>query len=326
MQEAAKPVSQPLLAPKLVTPNIEMVLEFPESLPREPAAAAKVKPLNPPALIWQPVVGAQLYDVEISPKENFSTQNYAASGKGTKLTWTGVEPGYYFWRVRARAPKSRSPLSEVGKVQVGIPASRGVLSKNLTQAVSSPEEVKTKAARYNWTWEPVPFARAYDTYLSQNPDFEGEVKSSRVEKAQMVTRITPGNNFLKVIAIGGARGSQELVKSPSSPVGKIVLKNKFVLQVPEIQGPDNGLTMISFGAKTDPIAFTWQRVPHGTLYRIQTSDDVHFRRVIKEEKVEGTDLVIASEDFSGRIYWRIRAEHGEYVSAWTPVRYFTIKK
>lgn len=318
----SKDVLKELKAPVLSEKERKITLRFPEATDRSPAALAKLLPVNPPALEWQSVEGAQTYEVEVSGTSKFSKIISKFETKNRRALWKEPKPGVFYWRVRARADETRSPFSDLGKIDIRLDSPRQKQSQSIIQMVKSPAEVETKSAKYKWRWEGVPRAHGYRLLLSSKSDFSKDVESIETRDIEIEKEFKPGTTFLKVAAIS----DQNEIVSNFSATEKMEVQNKFVLPVPGIEGPENGLTLIAFGTAASPVVFEWHEVAQAKNYRIQFSHDSNFSKVFQEKSLKDLDLAVSSGDFSGQIFWRLRAEQGKYSSAWSAARYFTVKK
>lgn len=320
--EKAKDVLKELKSPVLSQKESKITLRFPEATDRSPAALAKLLPSNPPALEWQSVEGAKTYEVEVSGTEKFAKIVSKFETKNRRAVWKGAKPGVFYWRARARAEETRSAFSEFGKIDIKLEPPRQKQSQSISQIVRSPAEVETKRAKYKWRWEEVPRAQGYRVLLSSKSDFSKDVETIETRNNEIEKDFKPGATFLKVAAIS----DQNEIVSDFSATEKMEVQNKFVLPVPQLEGPDNGLTLIAFGTAASPVVFEWHEVALAKSYRIQFSHDSHFSKIFQEKSLKDLDLALSSVDFSGQIFWRLRAEQGKYSSPWSAARYFTIKK
>ncbi|MBK7843141.1 MAG: hypothetical protein IPJ71_05510 [Bdellovibrionales bacterium] len=158
--------------------------------------------------------------------------------------------------------------------------------------------------------------------MSSKSDFSKDVETIDTRNNEIEKDFKPGTSFLKVAAIS----DRNEIVSDFSATEKIEVKNTFVLPAPQVEGPENGLTLIAFGTAASPVVFEWHEVSQAKTYRIQFSNDSSFSKILQEKSVKNLDLALSSGDFSGQVFWRLRAEQGKYSSPWSAPRYFTIKK
>lgn len=320
--ENAKEVLKELKAPVLSEKERKITLSFPETTDRSPAGLAKLLPVNPPALDWKNVEGAKTYEVEISATAKFAKIISSFETRTPRTVWKAAKPGVFYWRARARADETRSAFSDLGKIEIKLDPPRQKQSQNIIQKVSSSSEVETKRAKYKWKWEGVPRAHAYRVLVSSKSDFSKDVESIDTDNTEIEKDFKPGTSFLKVAAIS----DRNEIVSDFSTTEKIEVQNRFILPVPQVEGPENGLTLIAFGTAASPVVFEWHEVSQAKTYRIQFSNDSNFSKILQEKSVKDLDLALSSGDFSGQVFWRLRAEEGKYSSPWSASRYFTIKK
>lgn len=318
----SKDVLIELKAPVLSEKERKITLSFPEATDRSPASLAKLLPSNPPSLEWQSVEGAKTYEVEVSGTPKFAKTVLKFETKDRRALWKGAKPGVFYWRARARAEETRSPFSDLGKLDIRLDSPRQKQSQSTIQMVKSPDEVETKSAKYKWRWEGVPRAHGYRLLLSSKSDFSKDVESIETDNIEIEREFKPGTTFLKVAAIS----EQNQIVSDFSATEKMEVQNKFDLPVPRIESPENGLTLIAFGTAASPVVFEWHEVTQAKTYRIQFSRDSNFSKIFQDKSLRDLELALSSGDFSGQIFWRLRAEQGKYTSPWSAARYLTIKK
>lgn len=320
--DSSKDILKELKAPVLSDKERKITLRFPEATDRSPAALAKLIPVNSPVLEWQSVEGAKTYEVELSGTSKFTKIVSKFETKNLRALWKEPKPGVFYWRARARTEETRSPFSELGRIDIRLDSPRQKQSQSIIQTVKSPAEVETKGAKYKWSWEGVPRAQGYRVLLSSKSDFSKDVESIETRNIEIEKEFMPGTTFLKVAAIS----EQNEIVSDFSTTEKMEVQNKFDLPVPRIESPDNGLTLIAFGASASPVVFEWHEVTQAKTYRIQFSHDSNFSKIFQDKSLKDLDLALSSGDFSGQIFWRLRAEQGKYTSPWSAVRYFTVRK
>ncbi|MCC7403501.1 MAG: hypothetical protein IT288_03805 [Bdellovibrionales bacterium] len=311
----SKPSPQRLEVPVISTQTEEVTLEFPSTEDRSPASLAQLQPTNAPRLQWKKVEGAQTYELEIADNSEFSGKKIYLGSKSDLAVWKDAQPGQYYWRIRARQGDSTSEFSAGKPLKIELPppvvkASESVASEGDSTRVS-----------HLWKWQAVPRATGYEVVTSDQEDFGGSA-SHKVKDAQLKVELDSGAKYLKVAALG----SQDRRVSGFSSVGVVKVVNQLKLVTPRVVRPENGLTIISFGSGSNPVAFGWREVENAKTYRIQFSNSEDFAELVMEKILSETDLVLSSEDFEGQIYWRMRSESGKAVSGWSPVRHFKSEK
>ena len=276
-----------------------------------------------PLFKWKKVKHAEGYDVEIAQNETFAKKFSVTKIKGNQMSWQNFEPGIFFWRVRAKSGHITSEFSKLGKIEIVFSAPPIEPMLKVVQKVESPDEVLTKTKSHKLKWGTLPKVSHYELQLSENSQFENESEPVKVEKSNFELVLKPNQDIF--FRVRGVNEKQNAF-SPYSETGKLSLVNSFSMKTPQIERPDNGVTIIAFGEMENSIALAWSEVPHGKLYRVQFANDPDFRQVIKEQVSEEQSLIVTSADFSNRVYWRVRSEHDKYVSKWSSSRFFSIKK
>jgi hypothetical protein len=229
--------------------------------------------------------------------------------------WKDAQPGQYYWRLRARQGDSTSEFSSGKPLKVELPAPVVKASESVAGGAD------TNAVSHLWKWQAVPRATGYEVVTSEQEDFSGST-TQKVKDAQLQLELGSRSKFVKVAALG----SQDRRVSGFSSVGVVKVVNQLKLVTPKVVRPENGLTIISFGSGSNPVAFGWREVDNAKTYRIQFSNSQDFSELVMEKVLSETDLVLSSEDFEGQIFWRMRSESGKTVSGWSPIRHFKSEK
>lgn len=304
-----------LAKPELVSGEDERLeLDFPEADDRSPASMANLSPTNAPKMKWSKVEGAEVYEIEIAENKEFAGKKIYLGSKSDLAFWRDALAGEFFWRVRARSGESVSDFSEIGHFLIDLPAP--VVKKETTLSPSDGDEVQ-----HQWGWDPLPRALGYEVVLGSDGSLEeGEVL--KVKEAKLDYKFQEGSTYIKVAALGV--GDRKV--SSYSGVGLVKVVKQLKLNSPKVVRPENGLTIISFGSGSNPVAFGWSEVDKAQSYRIQFSSSADFAEISDEKVIEQTQLVLSSDDFDGEIFWRLRSEAGKNVSAWSAPRHFKTEK
>lgn len=263
---------------------------------------------------WSKVEGAEVYEIEIAENKEFTGKKIYLGSKSDLALWREALPGEYYWRVRARSGENFSDFSEAGLMNIGLPA-----PEVPTETTLSPDE--GDEVTHLWSWDPVPRAQGYEVVIGQDSDLEdGEVV--KVKEAKINRAFAAGSTYIKVAALGV--GDRKV--SSYSGVGQIKVVQLVKLDTPKVNRPENGLTIISFGSGSNPVAFGWSAVDKARRYRLQFSSRPDFGEISDEKVLESTQLILSSDDFDGEVYWRLRSESGKNVSAWSSPRHLKTEK
>lgn len=97
-----------------------------------------------------------------------------------------------------------------------------------------------------------------------------------------------------------------------------------VLGVPTLNSPRNRMSVRLNNSKGISVTFSWTNVPDSIGYALELSQDPDFKKIILQKALTDTNWVYRNADFSGKIYWRVRAESAEGSGDWSQISSFEV--
>lgn len=294
-----------------------------------PADAASTYSLN---LRWEPVPGAESYQVQISDRQ------YVWQGDrlelDTKTASTALVPSLeeedarsivfedHWWRVR--------PV--VAGVYGTWSAARKVTWRSATSGERTSMPVLTTAADSNnaltpqMVWTPVPGAHIYRVDVATDPNFNHIVETATTSSTAWAVRSPLPDNqvregyFWRVVAGAGlsVNDPQWLYDEVDAPVSRFSKQTQVTLG------------SAASGVITEPPLFTWSDVLGAARYELQLSRDEEFDvSRTQSVKIYGLGTAWTKDQAkrlpSGTWYWRVRAiDAAEKGQTWSPVGHFTV--
>ena len=159
------------------------------SLVSPASGATLTQPANPPLLRWNPVNGAESYEIEIDTAEHDWVETETYSTSTTSLVVPDPQqPGTYWWRVRAKLDGDilTRPSSTRSYVVGALPVVRQASLVDDDPSDSHVEDVV-------FDWDPVPGAVSYDIRVSTDQDFNTIVDSRAVKGSRYSPTTTYDN-------------------------------------------------------------------------------------------------------------------------------------
>ena len=140
-----------------------------------PADAAELtQPDNPVTLSWQPVPGADSYDVQYGTDPNFVDQTTTKSVEGSSYVVPLQTPGTYVWRVRGVLANGvftawsggTNPLPPARTYKV-----MGLANDSAIPPTSPPDDANQALTDVVLDWEPIKGAKSYEIQVSTDALF-----------------------------------------------------------------------------------------------------------------------------------------------------------
>jgi hypothetical protein len=262
-----------------------------------------------PYLSWSGVAGAQVYDVEISPGDQFGRATFFGRGAHSPFVTPAIVGGIpddtYAWRVRARDPKGNA-----GPWAVAPAFTKGWVAPAV---VSPADDAVTHSLMV--TWSPVEGAEQYQVQMSNlENNFSGDnLKVNALTSAtafapslteQAAKGLTHGDVYWRVrpVIAGGIFGTwshQRHIDWQPAPVG--VRTSVAVLS--SSGDSDTGLSP----------HLAWTPVRSGgvdaTLYRVDIAGDPQFNNIVESQLTTSTGWSSRSPLPDNQIgtgyYWRV---------------------
>lgn len=284
-------------------------------------------------LSWEPIDGAQRYEVQITRQEfNWSGSPLvvAASTAGTSFTPTLNEEkardmmyGPHWWRVRPVVSGVYGAWSTARRVNWSAPsptyASPDLASTGNTVSGLSP----------TLSWRPIAGATLYRVDIAADPQFNNLVEQQVVTSTSWTSRAPLPDNqigagyYWRVVWGNGAsiEDLDLMVDEDVVPVGSFTKQTQVTLGSPE-----NG------GIVQDPPLLTWASVPGIARYDVQLSPDGTFSGTdTRKATIYGLGAVPgAMSDGETRLpdgtwWWRVRAvDGGDKGQTWSKAGSFTL--
>lgn len=309
-----QPVS--LFAKPVVVPAAEELLIGAPTL-KAPASGAITTgvnhtPVGVPKLEWEPMTGAQKYELQVSTSAGFATILFETDTFATTHTLDrALTDREYFWRVRANDGKNWGPYSEVRSFIKDW--SDG--GNFVVELVSPPDGAqRTAFTKDDFIWQPMPGAARYRFEIATNPDFTNIVYTAKTLKAQHTpTKRLPNSLYYwRVTPIDNRDnfGAPSAVRSFSFTWSN----------TPTLLSPVHDVAL-AFVPR-----FTWTAVEAASKYELQVSTQPDFSRTnfYQTAHTDYTPEEALSNDQD--YYWRVKAIDSANVSSpWSEVRRFRAK-
>ena len=299
-------------APAVLEPHNDVTLTYPD---------------DPLLFTWQPLDGAQRYNVQIDDDVNFISPLVSSSTNNTSFTLTDPQTNdqEFWWRVQAISGNVNSPWSEPRFYRVNWPAKPVLIHPPVGATVTD----------VVFQWSPVAGAATYQIQVSSNEDFTNNTVIDRKVKG---TRFSPPSDgslgnasyFWRVRAIDAKSGTAQnfggwsaLIQTSPGVTAPAQFTRGWAHR-PTLLGPANGDMHVSSPT------FRWTAVPHASHYELQISYDANFSLATIKKcytnqtswtpyvQVSGTNPPVPGNceitenylQIDRVVYWRVRAVDG----------------
>ncbi len=239
-----------------------------------PADAQELtQPDSPVTLSWQPVPGADSYDVQYGTDPNFVDQTTTKSVEASSYVVPLQTPGTYVWRVRGVLSNGvftawsggANPLPPARTYKV-----MGLANSSSIPPTSPPDNPNLALTDVVLDWEPINGAKSYQIQISTDAQFPA---NTIVDSQSVVygTRYSPpktinNDQYFWRIRATDAAGFQP--DWSSRPVWRF--KRNWPDQ-PTLLYPENNATNVQ-----NPLYFQWTPVKHASSYVVQLSSGAGF--------------------------------------------------
>ena len=234
-----------------------------------PADAEELtQPDEPVTLSWQPVPGAESYDVQYGTDPNFVDQTTTKSVEGSSYVVALQTPGTYVWRVRGVLGNGVFTAWSGGAGPLPPARTYKVMGLDTASAVpptSPPDDPNQALTDVVLDWEPIKGAKSYELQISTDLEFPPATIVDQVG-AVYGTRYSPPetlNNdqyFWRIRPTDAAGFEPEWSSRP-----KWRFKRTWPDQ-PTLLYPQNNATNIQ-----NPFYYQWTPVKHASSYVVQIS-------------------------------------------------------
>jgi hypothetical protein len=284
-------------------------------------------------LSWEPIDGAQRYEVQITSQEfNWSGDPLRVNGSTAATSFTptlneekarDMVSGPHWWRVRPVVSGVYGAWSTARRVNWQPPGTT-YATPNLTSTGDTVTGLSPTLA-----WRPITGATLYRVDIAADPQFNNLVEQEVVTSTSWTSRKPLPDNqigggyYWRVVWGNGASTENLglLVDEDVVPVAQFKKQTQVTLG-----SPQNG------GILQDPPLLTWNSVPGIARYDVELSSDGSFAdATTRKSTIFGLGAVPgAMQDADRRLpdgtwYWRVRAvDGGDKGQTWSPVGTFTL--
>jgi hypothetical protein len=263
--------------------------------------AASFTALNP-YLSWNPVPGAQAYDVEVSPGDQFN--NVIFFGKDVHLPYitpgvAGVLPDDdYSWRVRARDPQGNpgpwtvaSPFTKASTAPTQLTPAHGATTHDL-----------------NLSWTPVEGAERYEVQITE-AQFTWQGEHLLFDTTTAATALTP--TLMETRAKDMQHGNlwwrvRPIIDGVSGP-----WTDEFHVNWQPAAGSAGPPVLSSTGDTTTGLSphLSWTPVSGMTLYRVDIATDSNFTNILESVHTPDTSWTsrnpLPDNQLGSGYWWRV---------------------
>jgi hypothetical protein len=256
---------------------------------------------------WSGVGGATLYQIQVDESPSFSSPVVDRWVSVPNLELDFLDPGEYYWRVRASSNSCDGPWSAVWSfvVEPLLP---------LAPTMVSPADGSLICTdTFTITWESLAAASSYHIQVDDHASFA----SPEVDETTSSTSYTPsfplpvGTYFWRVGA------SNYCGNSPWSAAWSFTIDD--APTAPNLLSPANS----SHTCDPSP-TFAWNPEYNATLYRIQVDDDPSFSSPELDGTTTGPEYPDPPPLPPGTYHWRVRASNACGDGPWSSVWSFTV--
>ncbi|MBO9665632.1 MAG: FecR domain-containing protein [Bdellovibrio sp.] len=274
----------------------------------------RINPDDPLPLEWIGHGDISNYDVEISATPDFKNVTVSKSTPEMKLPMTEpLEPGSYFWRVKAYDRNGETALSEVRQMGVTHLAGPEITSPQkqaefqMEMRVKSPEDL---ALATEIKWQAPPILKVFKWQVSKEERFNEVLKEGTVNGLNALTPKLPSGTYW--VRVAGATEDNKV--SPwSAPVSfSLNLTAKKELERParpELVAKDIKFKLPRTGERRPASEMApkleWKPVVQTKLYHVQVSKDMDFKNAKRYDVP--TTSTLWSQVQPGQFYYRVYA-------------------
>lgn len=261
-------------------------------------------------LSWNPVPNAQIYDIILSDKSDYS--NPIISTTTSKNSIKTPDLSYaknYYWKVRAKDSKYFGQWSE-NRIFTTQPENI-LVAPNL---VYPPDKSYKIALNSVLSWDEVFNATNYELQISMVSDFSDTLISANLDGINEYITMTLEYNTTYFWRI---RSSNSKSTSNWSAVRSFTT----LMSTPEIISPANG-------AKDLPpsLKLIWKNSEFSDFYMLQLSKDSIFEQIIEDkDNLVASLFTLDNLSSDTEYYWRVKAATSNNESDWSQVHSFKIK-
>ena len=240
-----------------------------------PADAAELtQPDNPVTLSWQPVPGADSYDVQYGTDPNFVDQTTTKSVEASSYVVPLQTPGTYVWRVRGVLANGvftawsggTNPLPPARTYKV-----MGLANDSAIPPTSPPDDANQALTDIVLDWEPIKGAKSYEIQISTDAAVPAG-HHRRPAGRSSTARATRRRRRSTTTSTSG--GSGPPTRPASSPTGRAARSGTSSgpgRTSRRLLYPQNNATNVQ-----TPFYYQWTPVKHASSYVVQISSGAGF--------------------------------------------------
>lgn len=260
--------------------------------------------------IWQPIPGAAMYKLDISPDPLFSNLTYTAKTIKAQHTPTKRLPNnLYYWRV--------TPIDNQAHFGTPSAVSSFFFNWNLTPQLLAPDHDVDLSFVPRFIWSAVEAARKYELQVSTQPDFStfNSYQTTNTEYTPEKGLSNDQDYYWRVKAIDYENSS-----SPWSQVRSFRAKWNFQTQL---------LAPVQSTIKQSNPFFVWTPIPGAERYQLRVDESISFDVPLMDEKFYNvtsaalTKLASPTVYLDTDYYWQVRGidPEGNY-TPWSDIHTF----
>jgi len=283
----------PITAPLLTSPANNAVLAYPDT---------------PPNFSWNPVPGAQAYQIIIDNDQNFTppyTLDTTTANTTYTLTAPQTEDQDYYWRVRARSTSGATgDWASFRRYSFDWIDQPALVSPGRT-AISIPPATLPVIEQVEFVWEPISGAVQYDLQYSNNIQFS-QPTTVRVKSTRYSPPVTLNNGsyFWRVRGVTSTGSTGQYTADPFTFERAWPGSPDPSFRAPMPLTPQNQIVV---PVSTPTFSWTPQRL--GSSYQLQISTFPTFSGGVATYTTNHTTFTPpgGTPAPGTRYYWRVRA-------------------
>jgi hypothetical protein len=235
-------------------------------------AASLTQPDNPVVLSWQPVPGADSYDVQYGTDPNFVDQTTTKNVESSSYVVPLQTPGGYFWRVRGVLATGVFTAWSGGPGP--LPPARSYTVNGLANdpqipPTSPPDNADQALTDVVLDWEPIKGAKSYELQISTDGQFPANSHTITVSTIYG-TRYSPPKTLNNDQYLWRIRATDAAGFQPDWSTRPVWHFKRNWPDQPTLLYPTEGMTA------PNPFYFQWTPVKHASSYVVQISDGAGF--------------------------------------------------
>ena len=254
-------------------------------------------------LTWTSVFGATSYAIEISKKENFSSDKISAVVNNTKYRFVNLDfNSKYFWRVKSLNSNDESVWSEVRYFTTSVETPKLESPAHESFGIRNIDTLK---------WNKVVGAEKYHLQVSLDDHF----------LSPLINESNVKNNNFKIHGLGYNLKYYWRVKainSASNSLWSEVFSFTSVIASPMPTSPADLAKNINLTQK-----FTWDIVDGAEKYLFEIAHNETFSTIFKQfDNLNGNTIEINNLEYEHTYFWRVKAARDTDTSDWSPKSQF----